>query len=79
MASRLGHAPLLGTLNGNETVCEVFGGNGNGKLGWSQAAAANSQIYGPDARIRPLLFRIIYHEQMRSPLGEMNAPHSLCK
>jgi hypothetical protein len=25
-----GHTPLLGTLNGNETVCEVFGGKGNG-------------------------------------------------
>ena len=25
-----GHTPLLGTLNGNDTVCAVFGGKGNG-------------------------------------------------
>jgi hypothetical protein len=25
-----GHTPRFGTLNGNETVCEVFGGKGNG-------------------------------------------------
>jgi len=25
-----GHTPRLGTLNGNETVREVFGANGNG-------------------------------------------------
>jgi hypothetical protein len=25
-----GHVPLLGTLNGNDTVCAVFGGKGKG-------------------------------------------------
>jgi hypothetical protein len=53
-----GQTPLLGTLNGNDMVCAVFGGNGNGGV-VNISDFVLLQLFGCDGPLNENLMTIV--------------------